>query len=265
MMIIIELQISFQEKIRYWFWGNIVRQLFLKILAHHSEELLSKLHGSYRGTLAPYAVEPIIAKNRMVITVHPNRRYTVRIKILDPSLLGQIIKALEDTPDRTYIIENIAIKIHEVTIEGIHPEKIEPPNHKIRFILISPTTFKPAGSPWLDPIPSRKHIVASLTRLWNTFIQQKYEKTHIESIANKIKITGINLRTAPPIPIGKNRKIIGTTGYILMDIQKLDKEERKLLALAQITNIGKNRTYGLGTIRITKENTQNKTQSPKTI
>ena len=246
-----------------YFTGQIIRGAILKLIANHDQKLADKLHEGNK--VRPYSVSTIMGeKNRLnrtrrgEIIVKEGSMFKFRMGILSSDLAERMIKiTLQKSEmkvqlaDGVFKISSFEIKRKNVK-ELLNIDKQPPTNLELSFI--TPTYFNISRQEFPLRFPDPRYLFMNLATLWNSFIEEKIlvdQEELFSWLENHISINYYNLSTHS-VYIAKNTPKIGFKGKVCYQLSGEQSYQRWVHALAQFaefSNVGANRTAGLGCVR----------------
>ncbi len=245
------------------FTGQIIRGALLSTINEFDATFAEKLHKG--NDIRPYAVSPLMGHEgrlnrtrRNEIIVSKDRTYKFRMGILSSDLAEQMIKiSLQNDKMRLQLADAkftvSSIEIKKKTIK----ELLDCDDQQSKFIELSfltPSCFNIAGKDFPMRFPDPRFLFMNLATLWNTFneeqvfIDRSEFFTWLESniSINRYKLSTHRVYTA------KNTPKIGFKGFIRYRLSDDNKYQSWIHALAQyaeFSNVGSNRTAGLGCVK----------------
>ena len=240
-----------------WFTGGYVRGVFLDVLREFNANLANFIHDS--PGVKPYAVEllrPVSGRFKVrggVVSVERGREYVIGFKVLKDDLGFYFLNSLVDR--RRIFLGNVEFRVVDVAVkkEDIRGFLNRVLLGRYKLVFHSPTFFKIRGKGFVYPMPDLRRIVANLLSIWNSFVPGDLYISigpAIEAVEEGAFIQNVNIRTRDLIIEGT--KYSGFTGEVELVIT--DKNPvapailGTLLKLAEYSNVGEKRTYGLGQV-----------------
>jgi len=254
-----------------WFTGHETRAGFLDLVRTGNKGLARELH----DTKGIYSLKALTFKTNSKIVWKSKTRipgYGVvrpidagilyeegaqgefQVTLYKPEILTKLVSALSHGIRGTVKIRTAEFKVEELNIEAVDTNQIledAEPLNSLDLYFVSPTYFNPPGGGNYKII--YPHIPSLLKSLTNTLAQVTNTKPDLEKLADKIFLSGIDIRT----PSNKNPETPtpqGFLGWTRLRLDQLDKEQQKLtvaaLKIAEYTGVGGNRTGGYGEIKI---------------
>ncbi len=243
--------------------GGYIRGLFLSLVKNIDPALAEILHET--RMIKPYAIKPLRPINeKMRIDrggwrIHKNMKLIFDISLIDDELKEILFKQFL-TLNRVKI-GNLEFKIEEIEVKFERFEQMfqAEKSPQVEIIFATPTCFKdPITRYYLYPRPDK--IFYNLLKIWNTYAPEsvRIEKNDLDKELSMIDIHEYQIVTRE-VFIDENIKILGFKGSIRLDIKNFEdtKAVFPLLALSKYSNVGYGRTYGLGSVMITKKTEQN--------
>ena len=220
---------------------------------------------SWKG-LKPLSCTPIYRENKEAKQkLEKNIEYTFQTTILDTILAEKLSRALEKTTiirvkqGRIKIVECIEriINYTDILKEANRKENIKTITVKFK----TPTQFTRkiptyGLKPTLTLFPTPTTLVKNAYKIWSNYSTIKLKTTLNQALSYAeiaLQESEYNLKTTP-IPLGEGKVTVGFKGYCKYEVKYIDnlklKDIAATLKLAEYTGIGKNRTIGLGRVRV---------------
>ena len=249
------------------FTGQIIRGAMLQLIAKHDQLFAEKLHEG--NIIRPYSLSPILGYNKKLgrtrrgeIIVDKGSMYKFRMGILTSQLAERMVKiALLKEEMNLQLVEGefkvASIVINKKTIAELLMDK-EKPKDSLSLTFLTPTYFNIAKQEFPMRFPDPRYLFMNLASLWNTFNEEKVfvDQTELFSwLENHISINAYDLSTHS-VYIAKSAPKIGFKGWIRYQLSGEESYQRWIHALAQyaeFSNVGANRTAGLGCVNYRKE------------
>ena len=230
------------------FSGKNINAWLLSVISDYDKSLAEKIHSGKNWPMSPYSVKPLFYKDKIAKKIIPKREYIAKISILDDALKEPFILSLAEK-----LGERVRLGRCEFVLSNIYgslwnPEKIEAYSLSIRFR--SPTFFKVIGKNKNVLFPISRGLLGTPMRLWNYFIEKKFTKEDLNELSGLLFIREYNIRTAKPIRLSRNRKVIGFVGEAKFEVLGEAKTISELLSLGEFSNVGGSRTLGFGCIEV---------------
>ena len=249
------------------FTARVVRQILFKIAEKTGAEWLSNSLASSQPN-KPYAYTPLYyngtplykrPENTKPLILDKGKKYSFRVSI--------ILRKLEDTSIlygfyeklKLYGEKNIDLMIAKVEIldEQVITLNLKP-WERIVMIFETPTLLqlpkprKPSKVNRYLPFPVPSLVFRSLKEHWNTYADEKITSS---SWRADYALVVESYRIKPcTVAYDAKRRIRGFVGWTQFRIQtrgeKLINALSKLLAYAQLMNIGKSRSSGFGVVKV---------------
>lgn len=245
------------------FTGQIIRGAFLQLIVKHDQKLADKLHEGNR--IRPYSITPIMGhKNRLKRTrrgeviVDKGLLFKFRMGILTEELAERMVKiSLQNDEMKLQLAEGefkvVSIEIKKKTVKELLMEQEQLPS-TFSLSFLTPTYFNIAKQEFPMRYPDPRYVFMNLATLWNAFNEEQamVDKTGLFSwLENHISINAYNLSTHS-VYIAKNAPKIGFKGWVRYQLSGEEDYRRWIHALAQFaefSNVGANRTAGLGCVK----------------
>jgi len=252
--------------------GQIIRGAILQLITKHDQTLSDKLHESNK--IRPYSVSPVNGyKSRLKrtrrgeIIVDKGSMFKFRMGLLTNDLAERMVKITLQKEvmnlklgDGEFSVSSIEIK--KKSAKELLTDQIENPT-SLTLSFITPTYFTMAKQEFPMRFPDPRYLFMNLTSLWNTFIEEKIKvdrEEFFQWLEDHISINAYQLSTYT-VFIAKGTLKIGFKGWVKYRLSGDEKYQQWIHALAQFaefSNIGANRTAGLGCVLYNKRLDQHK-------
>ncbi|MHA1124630.1 MAG: CRISPR-associated endoribonuclease Cas6 [Candidatus Heimdallarchaeota archaeon] len=252
-----------EEGILPAFTGPLIRGSILNAIKQFDLELSDRLHES--NYLRPYSISPLIAfqsktkrTRRGEIIIEKESIYKFRLGLLTNELAERMVKLTLQKDLMVLKLANIdfkviTIEISKNTTKELLASTIENPS-KLTLSFITPTYFTMAKQDFPMRFPDPRYLFMNLTSLWNAFNEEIIivdKEAFFQWIENHVSINAYKLSTHT-VFIAKGARKIGFKGWTRFQLSGEESYQRWIHALAQFaefSNIGANRTAGLGCVR----------------
>lgn len=237
------------------FTGNIARASLLRYLSDLDEELVETLHKA--NHIRPYSIKQLaLHKNsaseiRKDLLINTNDILFFEIGVLDKKILEETVNLFVKNSSKLLKFCESDFAIVSVEYSQHNPP---PKNHskKVKIYFRSPTYFTVKAKPEPMLFPDPKYFFMNLTKIWNTMNPEIVipEEQIYEWIDKNVVINDYATYTRR-VHISKSRPINGFMGWVVYRFK--EKKEyfpwmNVLLEYAKISNVGGNRTGGMGEI-----------------
>lgn len=246
------------------FSGVPLRAAFLNLLRENDEGLSHKVHDS--EGIRSYALDPFPFNRDFSTFVEHGKEYTFTVHLFDTGNFNPTIKQLALSSKPEIRIHHYRFPIRRIDFTKHHADSLmeswtkegydsECSKTSIRFDFITPTQLANYGSDYAFLLPTPEKVFANLLRVWNT-IGYATKLEHINEyhtwVEEHVYVSSHRIRTVK-VPLGRKRVVNGFVGGVEY---KFEENHKHFLPLtiglarfAEIANIGKNRTAGLGKVR----------------
>ncbi len=248
------------------FSGFYIRDFFLNALEDYEQSLTLKLHPAKKPAL--YSTSPLLVpfKGGLKPVYRKTDRPVIyaKITVFRSDLATKILDAISRKDEIT--LDDSKLTLSSISVSSISlPEEPASVNPTENFTMHfkTPCLFKrkdkqPSYHP---PIPDPKVIFKNLTRIWNSFSENSLPSKLSEWIdKNGISITTMKIKTRKVCEHPNTSKQVeaftGQASFQVNDETKTQQYARiinMLLKLAELANIGRNRTAGFGMINYFSE------------
>lgn len=251
--------------------GQIIRGALLQMITKHDQILADKLHEGNK--IRPYSLSPLMGFNKRLIrtrrgeiTVEKGTMMKFRMGILTNQLAERMVNiSLQKESMNLKLAEGefkvTSIEIKKKNVIEILTENESPPS-TFSLSFLTPTYFNIAKQEFPMRFPDPRYLFMNLASLWNAFNEEKVlvDQTELFSwLENHISINAYKLSTHS-VYIAKNAPKIGFKGWARYQLSGEEGYQRWIHALAQyaeFSNIGANRTAGLGCVNYKTKSQQN--------
>ncbi len=245
------------------FSGIPLRAAFLDLLRKNSDELSSKVHDS--EGIRSYSLDPLPFCRDFSTFVENGKEYTFGVNLFDTGSFSSTIRRMALTTQHDFHIHHyrfplkrIDFQTHDAdtlmefwSTEGLTDDHTK---MKVRFNFLTPTQLANYGSDYAYLLPAPEKVFSHLLRVWNTIgygtkLDQVSE--YRKWVEENVYITFHRIRTVV-VPLGRKRVVNGFVGQVDYDFEEYHKHFLPLTIglarFAEFSNIGKNRTAGLGKV-----------------
>jgi CRISPR/Cas system endoribonuclease Cas6 (RAMP superfamily) len=252
-----------------------------KVLKYCFEgSLKRKVFGSYANTSISMLFDggrPLYSKGDEPVVLEAGRRYSGRVVVVDeePWLVDAVSSALGPEFKCSGTYGDLIISIPEVEVVPMEGLRLDLPEvFKLVFQtptvltskLMTPPTLADKVRPMHKLIPQPSFIFSHLLRMWNSFAPPELKigkpsewAPYLLGRQADLTLIELDYRVRPETVVvgrdnsGRLRKVRGFRGWVLYRStapRKLLEVYSKLLALAQLTGIGRSRGIGLGQLAV---------------
>ena len=245
------------------FTGHLIRGSILQTIKNFDEQLAEKLHEGNK--IRPYSLSPLIPYDselnrtkRGEIIVEEGLTLKFRLGILTEELAERMVKITLHSDEMKLQLAEGEFKVASIEIkkknikELLMERNLSPTTFSLSFL--TPTYFNIAKQEFPMRYPDPRYLFMNLETLCNTFCEEKVLVDQAELfnwVENHISINAYKLSTRTAY-IAKNAPKIGFKGWTRFQLSGEEKYQRWVHALAQFaeySNIGANRTAGLGCVK----------------
>lgn len=246
---------------RIAFSGIALRAAFLEMVRNQNEPLGAWFH-SGEGT-RPYSILPLEFDRRFGTTLEAGEEYSFEVVLFDTTGFNEVIRDLvisERTPMRLYKYEmpvlRVEIKQADPTIQMQEWIQEAADTTEIHMSFLTPTQLSHFGTDRAYLFPAPDKIFSSLMRIWNT-MENDYRLEHIGEyrtwVERNVYVSRHRIRTHK-LGFGQKRSLLGFIGDVTYSLEGRGGEmaglTKGLARFAELCNIGKNRTAGLGLVKV---------------
>ena len=224
----------------------VFRGFFLDMIKDVDPALAAALHDE-QG-IKPYSIQYAFKQFEIELTINlfthgiarPLYNYLVGLQDMSISL-GKT----------TYTMFRVGMKEigYRDLLEHSHPVRA------CRVQFLSPTYFNSDTHSFNIKLPLPGLVFKNLAQMWNEFTAHQVDvdvPRFIDWVTKSVEISSFDMRTVP-VTLGKGRSISGMQGWLKYrlgdSIEGFERWVDCLLDLARYTNVGGNRTAGMGMIR----------------
>ncbi|MHA1369974.1 MAG: CRISPR system precrRNA processing endoribonuclease RAMP protein Cas6 [Promethearchaeota archaeon] len=224
-----------------------VRGYFLNLLESISPWYAKNLH-DHGKRLKPYAIQIYSRDIKLKLN------FNIFNRVITKRLYNYLINLVDNQANfGKYLYKLIKVKRESICFRDLAINSQRISGFKIHFT--SPTYFNLQGHDFKARLPVPSNLIRNLATLWNEFTYEHIKvnlEPLIEWVKYQVEIESYRLKTQKT-RLGKNRFEIGFKGWVKYNI--LDKDSAYcnwldcLLKFGQYTNVGGNRTMGMGRIK----------------
>ncbi|MGV9170826.1 MAG: CRISPR system precrRNA processing endoribonuclease RAMP protein Cas6 [Promethearchaeia archaeon] len=245
--------------------GIPLRAAFLNLLKEFDEELSSQVHGS--KNLRAYSLDPLPLDSCFRTEFDEGEEYTFGIHIFNSERFADLIKHVAVRGTDKIRLHHHYFPVKRIDFKRRHTGKMmediasafdteDAKSLQITMNFTTPTQLSQYGSDRAYLLPAPDKIFSSLLRVWNSAddaASLENISKYRDWITENVYISGHRLRTVK-VSLGRGRFVIGFVGKIHFRFEESYEPFVKLtLALAkfaEFSNLGKNRTAGLGKVSV---------------
>ena len=242
------------------FTGHLIRGAILQEIKNFDNELSEKLHEGNK--IRPYSLSPLIPYDKRLnrtkrgeIIVEEDSTLKFRLGILTQELAERMVKiTLRSDEMKLQLAEGefkvASIEIKKKSVKELLMEENHPPT-TFSLSFLTPTYFNISRQEFPMRFPDPRYLFMNLATLWNAFCEEKVlvdQEELFNWVENHISINAYKLSTRT-VYIAKNAPKIGFKGWTRFQLSGEENYQRWVHALArysEFSNIGANRTAGLG-------------------
>ena len=251
-----------QDDARIAFSGIALRAAFLEMVRNQNEPLGAWFH-SGEGT-RPYSILPLEFDRRFGTTLEAGEEYLFEVVLFDTTGLNEVIRDL-------VVAERDSVRLYkyELPVLQVEVRQIDPTIQMQKWIqdtadttvihmsFLTPTQLSHFGTDRAYLFPSPDKVFSSLMRVWNT-MESDFRSKHISEyrtwIERNVYVSRHKVRTYQ-LRFGQSRSLLGFLGDVTFSLEERRGEmadfTKGLAQFAELCNVGKNRTAGLGLVRAT--------------
>ncbi len=251
------------------FTGQLINEALLKVIKKLDNN--NKLYKQFqkKNKYSPYSLSTLHTYKSSMNWTHKGEiiikeevAYTFRLGILTHELAEQMEKLISKVEEMILQIGTIdfvvvGIEMHKKTAkEFLQHAKGEQEFLTLEFL--TPTYFDIATKDSPLRFPDPRYLFMDLAVLWNAFADNKYRINTSELLTwidKHVSVNAFELRTRKAY-VAKDKLKIGVKGWVRYKLTGKEKYKLRLHALAQFakfSNVGENRTAGLGCVRYSLE------------
>ncbi|MFX0095302.1 MAG: CRISPR system precrRNA processing endoribonuclease RAMP protein Cas6 [Candidatus Hodarchaeota archaeon] len=251
------------------FLGEAIRAAFLKVLQLYNPELSEYLH---RGNeIREYAIGPVFNGRRKFhgqygrkrdnkITVSPSTPLKVPITLVGEELATSFVQGVLNLESAILTLFKNKMMISEIKFEAqpvldfVKGDNLPTPS-KINLHFLSPTQFSSRGSKYPILFPIVTFLFGNAVTLWNSLIPDlKMDRDNLyQFVSANIYVRAHRLYTRE-VALLKKYTFTGFEGWTQLIVVNPSDEFASyilpLLKLCELLNIGKERSIGLGCLKV---------------
>ncbi len=227
-------------------YGYIFRALFINWLKEIDPKMVHELHT--HNKIRPYSIKVLYKPTKLIY----------HLNVFDSNLSNIIINDLINKKEKVFTINDQKFLLKKVLFEEYSLKNLliktkSVKNFKIEFL--EPTYFNTSRSNNVIRLPIPELLFNNLLNLWNEFydgIERFQKEDFIDWINKNIFISSLKIKSKAK-EMGENVPAVGIIGWVNFEISKNNSNYAKyiecLCKLGELSNIGGNRTAGLGVIK----------------
>jgi len=252
------------------FTGGLARGILLQVLRRSEPEISHRLHEP--NTRKAYSVTPLLFKSRSSLKdgylLDPTYPLRMRVRFLEDGYAANLMRGFEVDTSLTLhesVFHVASMRIRSKSYSELLSESN--PVDSFRLLFKTPTCFSALGRRYLHLFPEVIYVFGGLLELWSLFshdtgVDCGTRDEYVKWIVDSAGVSGFELVTRQVL-IGR-RSSIGFTGWVNYRLGEGDKWRKLTVALArfaEFSNVGKNRTAGLGVTRYLEKRGTDPTRS----
>ncbi len=249
---------------RMSFSGVPLRAAFLNLLKQYDEELSDRVHSS--ESIRTYSLIPFPFNSEFETELEEGKEYSFSVNLFDADALTETVMRIAMGPTPELRVHQHIFPVRRIDfrssvpdemmvewtgeVEGLHGTL------GVAFQFLTPTQLAQYGmdEAYLLPVPEK--VFPAILRVWNSVAKAtrvEHVSDYYEWVTKNVYVAGHRLRTVK-IPLGRRRTVVGFVGrvyYRVKDVESpLGRLTIGLARFAELCNVGKNRTAGLGRVRV---------------
>ncbi len=246
------------------FSGVPLRAAFLSLLQKHDEELSGKVHDSPR--IRSYALEPLPFGSRFRTHFEEGEVYDFGVNLFNADGFENAVRSIALNPKSKLRLHHHYFPVKRIDFANHNPSKLAEDwttgvsDHNGRIEIgvkfMTPTQFSQFGSDKAYLLPSPEKIFPALLRVWNSIkgtTAVDRISDYYQWVEQNLYVTAHRIRTVK-VSLGRNRSVIGFIGNAKYAVEGSDDPFIPLTVclarFAEMSNVGKNRTAGLGKVKV---------------
>ncbi len=248
-----------QDVIFPLFTGSIIRASFLHFIAENDSLLADELHRDY--SIRPYSISQIKTNdkkqdksNRSEIRIRRGEIFSFSIRLLNPQLLEKTVRIFVNNANPCFYLLNQEYNVSSFECKKLSFD-LKKQGFMVKIFFNTPTYFSSLYSSHPVLFPETKYLFMNIAKNWNQF-HSNCAKIPLELLKKwleeNVVINDYKMSTRR-VYLGKRNPILGFKGWIVYRFLKQDNIFGWIGILceyAKITNVGGNRTAGMGEIEV---------------
>ncbi len=250
------------------FTGVPLRAAFLNLLQQYDSQLSGQVHG--KVGVRSYSLDPFPFSAGFRTDFDEGKEYEFGVNLFSSEKYNSLIRSLAMVPKEEvrihhhyFPLKRVDFTTHQPSMlmdQWIEKDCLEGLRQiGIRMRFLTPTQLSQFGSDMAFLLPTPEKVFSGLLRVWNT-ADRASKVYHISDyrkwVERNIYISNHRIRTIP-VPLGRGRAVVGFVGSVDYVVQNLDSPFGHLSVglsrFAEMSNVGKNRTAGLGKVSVLLE------------
>jgi CRISPR/Cas system endoribonuclease Cas6 (RAMP superfamily) len=247
------------------FTGIPLRAAFLDLLRNYDKSLSHKVHNS--NHIRTYSLDPFPFSNNFQTFFKEGDEISFGINLFATNKVEELLRNIAINPENQLRIHHHQFPIQRIDFTRYHPSslmeswinKVKDNSNNHNCVLIkfrTPTQLSKYGCNQACLFPTPEKVFATVLRVWN--IVDQATKLEIVSeyrtwVERNVFVSYHDIHTVK-IPLGRKRVLVGFIGNVMYNIDNssdiLASLTIGLSKFAELSNIGKNRTAGLGKVSV---------------
>jgi len=250
------------------FTGGPLRAAFLNLLRQADAELSSQVHDA--SEVRTYSLDPFPYDRQFMTLFKEGEEYTFGVNLLDSEHYARAIRQLviaNRTGIRLYhhLFPVRRIDLEQVNLETTMASWVEEFKRArgnsvvVTMYFLTPTQLSMYGSDMGCLLPQPERVFPALLRVWNRINQAtslERVSDYREWVEKNVSVSYHRIHTET-VPLGRGRDFVGFVGKVVYVVGDRNSPFAALTGglarFAEVSNIGKNRTAGLGRVRTVLE------------
>ncbi|MHA1247370.1 MAG: CRISPR system precrRNA processing endoribonuclease RAMP protein Cas6 [Candidatus Thorarchaeota archaeon] len=250
------------------FTGGPLRAAFLSLLRQADAELSSQVHDA--SEVRTYSLDPFPFDKRFMTLFEEGEEYTFGVNLLNSEHYARAIRQLVIANRTDIRLYHHVFPVRRIDLEQVNPEtamaswveefkRAKGESVVVTMHFLTPTQLSVYGSEMGCLLPQPERVFPALLRVWNRINQA----TSLERVSDyrdwvekNVSVSYHRIHTET-VPLGRGRDFVGFVGKVVYAVGDRDSPFAALTGglakFAEISNIGKNRTAGLGRVRTVLE------------
>lgn len=245
------------------FTGQLINEALLKVIKAFDKSLYKKFqkkneHSPYSLSTLHRHKKSLNRTNKGEIIIKEDSAYTFRLGILTQELAEQMEKFTSKVEEMVLRIGTLDFKVVGIEINKKSAQELLLHSNRDLDVLtlnfLTPMYFNISEQESPLRFPEPRVLFKNLATLWNTFTEEKVLVVPSEFynwLDDHVSINSYDLRTRKAY-VAKHKLKIGFKGWVQYELTGKEKYKIWIHTLAQFarfSNVGENRTAGLGCVR----------------
>jgi CRISPR-associated endoribonuclease Cas6 len=246
---------------RMGFTGIPLRAGFLDMLRRYDRKLSNRVHDA--STVRSYSLDPFLFDRNFATEFTQGDEYSFGVNLFDAESVSNAIRNMAIEGSSEIRIHHHHFPVRRIDFERHEGDELmnqwiaedidtEERSISIRMRFLTPTQLSQYGTDRACLLPTPEKVFTGLLRVWNTVgraTKVEQPSSYYDWINRNVYVSHHRIRTEK-VPLGRSRSVVGFVGNVTFGVESVTEPFGQLTLglarFAEICNVGKNRTAGLG-------------------